>query len=140
MPHRGSISVPSSPFHEGQAVPRRVVSGGGEMAERTRTYDWSRTPVGPIESWPEGLLCAVNIMLACQFPSVILWGPEMVQFYNDSYRPLMTEKHPEALGQTAPECWKEAWHLIGPQWEAVRANGATFFMEEVLVPVLRNGV
>jgi PAS domain S-box-containing protein len=79
-------------------------------------------------------------MLACQFPSVILWGPEMVQFYNDSYRPLMTQKHPEALGQTAPECWKEAWHLIGPQWEAVRANGATFFMEEVLVPVLRNGV
>ena len=78
-------------------------------------------------------------MLACQFPSVILWGPEMVQFYNDSYRPLMAEKHPKALGQTARECWKEAWHLIGPQWEAVRARGETFFMEEVLVPVLRNG-
>jgi PAS domain S-box-containing protein len=140
MAHRGSISVPSSPSHEGQAPPQRVVSGAGEMAELTRAHDWSRTPVGQIESWPEGLLCAVNIMLACQFPSVILWGPEMVQFYNDSYRPLMAEKHPAALGQTAPECWQEAWHLIGPQWEAVRASGETFFMEEVLVPILRNGV
>jgi PAS domain S-box-containing protein len=139
MPHRGSISVPSSPFHEEQAPQQRAVSGVGEMAELTRTHDWSRSPLGPIEAWPEGLLCSVNTMLACQFPSVILWGPEMVQFYNDSYRPLMAEKHPTALGQTARECWKEAWHLIGPQWEAVQARGETFFMEEVLVPVLRNG-
>jgi PAS domain S-box-containing protein len=135
--------VPPSPLYGGQAPqprPQRVVSGVGEMADLTRTHDWSGTSLGPIESWSEGLLCAVNMMLACQFPSVILWGPEMVQIYNDSYRPLMTEKHPGALGQTAPECWKEAWHLIGPQWDAVRANGETFFMEEVLVPVLRDGV
>ncbi|HEX4650061.1 MAG TPA: PAS domain-containing protein [Granulicella sp.] len=131
--------MPSSPFHEEQAPQQRAVSGVGEMAELTRTHDWSRSPLGPIEAWPEGLLCSVNTMLACQFPSVILWGPEMVQFYNDSYRPLMAEKHPTALGQTARECWKEAWHLIGPQWEAVQTRGETFFMEEVLVPVLRNG-
>jgi PAS domain S-box-containing protein len=78
-------------------------------------------------------------MLCCQFPTVIFWGPEMVQFYNDGYRPLMTEKHPRALGQSARECWKEAWHLIGPQWDAVLATGETVYMKEVLVPVIRNG-
>ncbi len=78
-------------------------------------------------------------MLSCQFPTVIFWGPEMVQFYNDGYRPLMTEKHPRALGQSARECWKEAWHLIGPQWDAVLATGETVYMKEVLVPVIRNG-
>jgi PAS domain S-box-containing protein len=109
------------------------------MADLTRLYDWGSTPLGPIDTWSEALLCAVNMLLSCQFPTVILWGPEMIQFYNDGYRPLMTEKHPTALGQSARECWKEAWHLIGPQWEAVLADGATTYMKEVLVPVIRNG-
>jgi PAS domain S-box-containing protein len=142
MTVRESISEASSfASKEGVAsLPaQRRVSGAGEMAQLIRNHDWGETSLGALASWPEGLLCVVNLMLACQFPTVILWGPEMVQFYNDSYRPLMTEKHPGALGQTARECWKEAWHLIGPQWEAVLADGTSFFMEEVLVPVERNG-
>jgi len=119
--------------------PRRQVSGTGEMADLTRARDWASTPLGPIETWSDALLCSVNLMLSCQFPTVIFWGPQMIQFYNDGYRPLMTEKHPTALGQSARECWKEAWHIIGPQWEAVLSNGATVYMKEVLVPVIRNG-
>jgi len=118
---------------------KKQVSGIGEMADLTRAYDWPSTPLGPIDTWSEALLCSVNIMLSCRFPTVILWGPDMIQFYNDGYRPLMTEKHPAALGQSALECWKEAWHLIGPQWEAVLADGETTYMKEVLVPVIRNG-
>ncbi len=121
------------------SLTRRQVSGTGEMAELTRAHDWAYTPLGPIDTWSDSLLCSVNLMLSCQFPTVILWGPEMIQFYNDGYRPLMTEKHPTALGQPARECWKEAWHLIGPQWEAVLATGETVYMKEVLVPVIRNG-
>jgi PAS domain S-box-containing protein len=117
----------------------RQVSGIGEMADLTRAHDWASTPLGPIDTWSETLLCSVNLMLSCQFPTVILWGLEMIQFYNDGYRPLMAEKHPKALGQSARECWKEAWHLIGPQWEAVLATGETTYMKEVLVPVIRNG-
>jgi PAS domain S-box-containing protein len=118
---------------------RPKVSGIGEMADLTRAHDWASTPLGPIDTWSDTLLCSVNLMLSCQFPTVIFWGPEMIQFYNDGYRPLMTEKHPRALGQSARECWKEAWHLIGPQWEAVLATGETTYMKEVLVPVIRNG-
>jgi PAS domain S-box-containing protein len=109
------------------------------MADLTRAHDWASTPLGPIHTWSDALLCSVNIMLSCQFPTVIFWGPEMVQFYNDGYRPLMAEKHPRALGQSARDCWKEAWHLIGPQWDAVLATGETVYMKEVLVPVIRNG-
>ena len=109
------------------------------MADLTRAHDWASTPLGPIDTWSDALLCSVNIMLSCQFPTVVFWGPEMVQFYNDGYRPLMAEKHPRALGQSARECWKEAWHLIGPQWDAVLATGETVYMKEVLVPVIRNG-
>jgi PAS domain S-box-containing protein len=123
---------PSSPS-------RKQVSGKGEMADLIRTHDWASTPLGPIDTWSDALLYSVNLMLSCQFPTVVFWGQEMIQFYNDGYRPLMAEKHPTALGQSARECWKEAWHLIGPQWEAVLANGETTYMKEVLVPVIRNG-
>jgi PAS domain S-box-containing protein len=119
--------------------PRRRVTGTGQMADLVRAHNWAATPLGPIESWPDALLSSVNLMLSCQFPTVIFWGPQMLQFYNDKYRPLMTDKHPSALGQSARECWKEAWHLIGPQFEAVLAHGETIYKEEVLVPVLRNG-
>jgi PAS domain S-box-containing protein len=118
---------------------QRQVSGTGEMADLTRAHDWASTPLGPIDTWCDALLCSVNLMLSCRFPTVIFWGPEMIQFYNDGYRPLMTEKHPTALGQPARDCWKEAWHIIGPQWEAVLASGETVYMKEVLVPVIRNG-
>jgi PAS domain S-box-containing protein len=135
-------TTPFPPPNEGtnqSPSPRKHVSGAGEMADLTRAHDWASTPLGPIDTWSDTLLCSVNIMLSCRFPTVIFWGPEMIQFYNDGYRPLMAEKHPTALGQSARECWREAWHLIGPQWEAVLANGETTYRKEVLVPVLRNG-
>jgi PAS domain S-box-containing protein len=135
-------TTPFPPPNEGtnqSPSPRKHVSGAGELAELTRAHDWASTPLGPIDTWSDTLLCSVNIMLSCRFPTVIFWGPEMIQFYNDGYRPLMAEKHPTALGQSARECWREAWHLIGPQWEAVLANGETTYRKEVLVPVLRNG-
>ena len=34
---------------------RDFLPGGGEMGERIRSFNWSDTPVGPIESWPESL-------------------------------------------------------------------------------------
>jgi len=135
-------TTPFPPPSEGtnrSPSPRKQVSGAGEMADLTRAHDWASTPLGPIDTWSDTLLCAVNVMLSCRFPTVIFWGSEMIQFYNDGYRPLMAEKHPTALGQSAHECWKEAWHIIGPQWEAVLAHGTTSFMKEVLVPVIRNG-
>jgi hypothetical protein len=29
------------------------IFGAGEMARLTRAFDWSQTPVGPIDRWPE---------------------------------------------------------------------------------------
>ena len=134
---------PGAPsFDERTTTPsphRKRVCGIGEMADLVRSHAWEETSLGPIETWPDALLYSVNLLLSCQFPTVIFWGPQMLQFYNDPYRPLMAEKHPHALGQSARECWKEAWHIIGPQFESVLAHGETVYKKEVLVPVLRKG-
>lgn len=111
------------------------------MAERTRAFDWSRTPVGSIEKWPEILLNTVNTLLACPQPVLLLWGKELVQFYNDAFRPsLGVEKHPGSLGQPGRDCWAEAWATIGPQIEAVMADGKSSWHEDTLVPNIRDGV
>ena len=31
-----------------------LLASGGEMGERTRSFDWSKTPLGPIARWPQG--------------------------------------------------------------------------------------
>jgi len=122
------------------SVCQEKIFGSGEMADRTRALDWSKTPVGPIEQWPETLLITVNMVLASRHPMFLWWGKELIQFYNDAYRPsLRPDKHPSALGQHCEQCWPEILHIIGPQIEAVMARGEATWHEEQLVPIYRFG-
>ncbi len=43
------------------------------MAERIRSFDWSRTDLGPIEQWSKSLSAAVQFLLASPVPLVMLW-------------------------------------------------------------------
>ena len=114
--------------------------GIGEMAELTRTFDWSQTSIGPIDRWPEVLLNAVNTLLNSRHPMFLWWGEDLVQFYNDAYRPsLGVGKHPMALGQKGEDCWPEIWPIIFPQIEAVMTRGEATWHENQLVPIYRNG-
>jgi len=118
----------------------REIFGSGEMADLTRAFPWDSTSVGPIESWPETLLVVVNTMLASRHPMFLWWGDDLLQFYNDAYRPSIREdKHPRALGQPGRECWQEIWQIIGPQIDAVMTRGEASWHENQLVPINRNG-
>jgi PAS domain S-box-containing protein len=119
---------------------RSRIFGSGEMADLIRSFDWSTTPVGPIETWPETLLITVNLLLATRHPMFLWWGDDLIQFYNDAYRPSIREdKHPKAVGQPGRECWPEIWHIIGPQIEGVMSRGESTWHEDQLVPIYRNG-
>jgi hypothetical protein len=54
------------------------IVGGGEMGNLVRSMDWSETPLGSIESWPQSLRTTVNICLASDLPICIIWGPGSV--------------------------------------------------------------
>jgi hypothetical protein len=97
------------------AVGANRIYADGEMAGRIRRFAWVTTPVGAMAGWSDTLLCALNMVLESQFPSLLFWGPEIVVFYNDAYQPLFAEKHPEALGKQAKQCWPEVWSIVGPQ-------------------------
>jgi len=116
------------------------LAGGGEMGALTRAHDWSSSPLGRPESWPQSLRTAVRLVLNTNHPMFIWWGPQLIQFYNDAYRQTMgPERHPSALGQGGRECWAEIWHIIGPQIEQVMSGGGATWHENQLVPVTRHG-
>jgi PAS domain S-box-containing protein len=132
---KNDIVVPAE-----QDAKRHKIFGIGEMADLTRVFDWSQTPIGPIEQWPVALVTTVNTLLGSRHPMFLWWGKDLVQFYNDGYRPSIREdKHPSALGQMGRECWREIWHIIGPEIEAVMTRGEASWHENQLVPINRNG-
>jgi len=116
------------------------LAGGGEMGALTRAHDWSATPIGAPDTWPQSLRTAVRILLNTNHPMFIWWGPELIQFYNDAYRQTMgPERHPSALGQRGRDCWAEIWPIIGPQIEQVMSGGGATWHENQLIPVTRHG-
>lgn len=104
-----------------------------------RANAWEATSLGPVESWPQTLLTTVNLILSLPYPSLLLWGPDMVMFYNDAFIPILTDRHP-ALGKLGREFWTDVWPVVGEQLEAVLRAGAVFVFEKALIPILRNGV
>jgi two-component system sensor histidine kinase VicK len=116
------------------------LEGGGEMGRLTREFDWSSTPLGGPETWSQSLLTTVGILLNSRFPMFLWWGPNLVQFYNDAYRPSLgfNGKHPNALGQTGVNCWPEIWLVIKPLIDQVMAGGEATWSEDQLIPIYRN--
>jgi len=112
--------------------------GDGEMARLIRSKDWSATPLGPIERWPQSLRTTVSLCLASNFPINIIWGPEHTQIYNDGYRIVCGEAHPVALGQNYRVTWASAWPAIGEPFERA-LGGATSFLENQRMFLTRNG-
>ena len=117
----------------------RVFHGEGEMAQRCRTLDWAATPLGPVEQWPQSLRTAAQLTLASIFPSIVLWGPELIQIYNEGYRLILGVKHPAGLGQPTHDCWPEVRYINAPIFDRV-LQGETLTFEDALYPLFRSGV
>src|SRR5690349_19792058 len=114
------------------------LAAGGEMGKLVRSMDWSKTPLGPIELWPQSLRTTVSLCLASNFPISLAWGPHRVQIYNDGYWPICGEKHPHSMGQDFKECWFSAWPAIGAAFESASA-GKSAFLENQRMFLDRNG-
>jgi signal transduction histidine kinase len=112
----------------------KLFPGGGEMGDRIRQLDWSKTLLGPVETWPQSLCTAVGVMLGSRFPMMVHWGPELVHFYNDGYAAILQGKHPGALGQPAEPWWREMWPFLCTIFEPVQRGETTFFENSLVLP------
>ena len=108
------------------------------MAKVIRAKDWSRTPLGPIDSWPQSLRTVLSLTQASNAPISLAWGAAHTQIYNDGYWPLCGVKHPASMGQDFRECWASAWPEIGPPYAAAW-SGRSAYLEAVRTFIDRNG-
>jgi PAS domain S-box-containing protein len=112
--------------------------GDGPLVDLIRSKDWSHTPLGTIDEWPQSLRTTVSLCLASNFPINIIWGPDHVQLYNDGYRVVCGDAHPSAMGESYRVTWASAWPAIGEPFERALA-GTTSFIENQRMFLTRNG-
>ena len=123
----------------GISAPPDFLAGGGEMGALMRAKSWGGTPLGPPETWPDALKMVVSICLNSRFPISVWWGPELLMFYNDAWRPILGKtKHPAALGQPGIESWPEIWDTIGGQFNSVLTRGEATWSDDLLLVIERN--
>ena len=117
---------------------KAFLAGADEMSVLMRGHDWSTSPVGPPEGWPQSLRSAVGLMLANKHIMFVAWGPDLAFLYNDAYRPVFGKKHPWALGRPFREIWSEVWEEVEPLVNAALGGEATW-SENLHLVLERNG-
>jgi signal transduction histidine kinase len=138
------FEIPAAKTSEGPreetAHPPGWGSGGGALGQLVREFDWTKTPLGPIEQWPPSLETVVRVLLTSRFAMWMSWGPELTFLYNDAYaRMTLGKKHPWALGKPSREVWKEIWDDIGPRIRGVLETGEATWDEALLLFLERSG-
>ena len=96
------------------------------MGRRLGEYDWDSHPLGPLSGWPPEMRATVAVALTSRFPIVLWLGAEdLFLVYNDTYIPMLGDKHPDALGQPGRQVWWDIWDTVGPMLAGVVATGTS---------------
>jgi len=117
-----------------------AVALGGEMGRRLSEYDWDAHPLGPMSGWPAEVRATVAVALTSQFP-IVLWlgADELFLVYNDTYIPMLGDKHPAALGQPGRRVWWDIWDPIGPMLSGVVATGRATWSDDLMLALVIAG-
>ncbi|MGN5352309.1 response regulator [Ralstonia sp. L16] len=110
----------------------------GEMAQRVQAFDWASTELGPIQDWPPSLRAAVQMVLACPVPLVMLWGRHGYMVYNDAYAEFAGGRHPYLLGCPVELGWPEVADFNRHVMDVCLGGGTLSYRDKELV-LLRNG-
>lgn len=124
--------------HESKTSTDKLFDGGGEMGSLMRAFDWSKTALGPVSGWSQALKTMVGVVLRSPAPMYLAWGPQLVQLYNDAYRPQIGAMHP-ILGQPAHESFADFWHIVEPNYAAPLAGKPATWSEEQPLLLNRKG-
>lgn len=100
------------------------------MGNLIASFDWSKTSLGDPENWPVSLLTCLGIMLKNKIAMYLIWGPDQIQFYNDSYIPIIGKQHPSALGNNPSVTWAEIYDQMKPLLDYV-LDGKTLHSENM---------
>src|SRR4051812_13928898 len=104
------------------------------MAHRVRAFDWSVTALGAVETWPQGLKTASDMVLQCGFPALLWVGRDAVTLYNDAYAALLAGR--DDLGRAGLGALQPARSVLAPALKDAR-NGSAVTLEDRPLPLRR---
>lgn len=130
-------SAPDQPLIE-TADDDCFLTGGGELGRMMRDHDWSLSPLGVPQSWPQSFRSVVGLLLNSKFPMFVAWGDDLTFLYNDAYAQILGTKHPQALGARFYDIWSEIWPDILPLVEGAM-RGEASYRENLPLLMDRNG-
>ncbi|WSQ55213.1 SpoIIE family protein phosphatase [Streptomyces sp. NBC_01218] len=117
-----------------------VFTADRKIGQELARVDWSATPLGEPQDWPQSLRTAVSILLSSKFAMWMAWGPELTFFCNEAYRrDTLGQKYPWALGRPSSVVWSEIWGDIGPRIDTVLTSGEATWDEGLLLFLQRSG-
>jgi PAS domain S-box-containing protein len=107
------------------------------MEERIRLFDWSATPLGAVDAWPERLRVAVEMCQRSALPTALYWGPEGILVPNDAWDALVGGG--ASIGQPAASAPGALWPMVAPLVEQVVRTGQGAFVKEQPLTLERGG-
>ncbi len=112
------------------------LEGDGAVRALMRNHDWTRSPLGDPDTWPDPLRTAAAMVLDSAFPMFIAWGSGLGLLYNDAYAQMLGDKHPASLGRPFQQVWSEIWPDIAPIIDRA-LSGKSSYHEDLPLVVLR---
>ena len=109
------------------------------MGQRVRETDWSQTPLGDFQTWPQSLRLSLSLVLNAKGIAALYWGPEQWLLYNDAYGEALGDRHPWAFGRPMTEVLTDIAPVLGPQVAGVLATGEGFAIENLPMVMRRHG-
>lgn len=111
------------------------------ISGQIKQFQWNQTALGAMETWPHSLLSALDSMMNAGFPMFLVWGEQSNFFFNDAFDALLeTKQANQALKTHAAEIWPSLWISVQPYIKATQEGKPTNFIEELYIPVYRNGL
>ncbi|RVX71736.1 hypothetical protein B0A52_03920 [Exophiala mesophila] len=105
--------------------------------------DWSRTELGPMETWPVSLRTAVGLVMADTNAAVVYWGPSLCACFNKrGFEDVGSRIRDPSQMQGVPftECWKDVWPDVSTLHQAMLTSIEGFeSMQMTVYPPRQNG-
>ena len=110
----------------------------GRIVDEMIAFDWTTTSLGSPDTWPAALKAQIATMMACPAPMYLVWGPDLVSFYNDAYRPMLGYRAATAMGTPFRILWGSIWDDIAPLVD-VALSGKVAQVTDMRLDLAREG-
>ena len=120
-----------------QSVPQ-FLAHCGDQGRAVAGFDWSATPLGAIDSWPECIKSTLSLMLHANVPMAVLWGETGILLHNKAFGTLVGKPDFSALGCSLLELFPQFSVFMRDVIRSV-LSGKTVAERDMLTMLERDG-